>query len=200
MSTPPAPLGVLICSRLFAREDQLPELARACPWYTKTCLAMMLPDGLAVYECGGNVADNTVMAYSKHFYPWRTVQSTGLAVENHFLLLDITEEECVRIQSTCEACVRAKLEYSMYDMVMSALPFRDPDDPSIFKVGKIRNVQAAVLIIRECVDPSKSTIGTALKTVNSRTIHPSTLHRILKPLAFEFALSDWHYYMASGTA
>lgn len=190
MSDPPAPLGVLVCFRLFAREDQLPELAKACPWYNKICLAVIFPEGLEVY-----VIEHALDTYSRVSYPWKTIGSTDFAAENHFLLLNISEDECVKIKNVCEACVRAKLQYSMYELVMGLLPFRDPTDYSIFEVKKVRNVQAAVLIIRECVDPCKSTVGTALKSVNSRTISPTDLHRLLKPLSSEFSLSGWSRYL-----
>jgi hypothetical protein len=187
-----SPLGVLACFEQLAPAQTLPELSRVFPWYCKACLGVILPDGIAVYGCTGRL-DEEISTFSKCMYPWGTIQSSDFGVRNHMLLLDISVEECVKIQNTCEACVRAKLGYNTYDALMSLVPFRCPEDLSIFQVQSVRNVQATVLIVRECVDPASNTTGTALKDLNSRTIRPTDLYNILKPLSTEFRPSEWKH-------
>lgn len=188
MSAPPAPLGVLVIFKKVWHEDT--SLSRAFPWYSRAVLGVITAEALVVYQCTGPLGER-ISAYSRDVYPWAGIGDTELATTSHCLLLDVSDEECARIQSTCEACVQAKLQYNTYDLLMNGIPFRDPVDLPIFKVEKVRNVQAVVLIIRECLAPSESVLGTVVRTVNSRIVTPTDLYHLVKPLATLFALTEW---------
>jgi hypothetical protein len=188
MSGSPPALGVLVLFKKVWPDDT--SLSQAFPWFSQAILGVIRADGLAVYQCEGQLGER-ITPYSRHVYPWVGIGSTELGARSHCLLLDVTDEECARIQSTCEACVRAKLEYNTYDLLLSGVPFRDPVDLPIFKVTKIRNVQAVILIIRECVAPSDSVLGTVIRTVNSRIITPTDLFHLLTRHGTEFTHFDW---------
>ena len=177
MSEADAALGaVVVFEKALAGESLL-------QWYCRATLGVVTGEGLAVYECTGHES-----TYDRHVYPWAGIGE--FAAGHHCLLLDVSDDECARIRSTCEACVRAKLQYSTYDMLLSFLPFRPfggPVDLPIFQVGSVRNVQAVVLILRECLAPSGSVLGVVLRTVNSRTVSPTELYHLVQPHTTPFS-------------
>jgi hypothetical protein len=97
-----------------------------------------------------------------------------------FLNIRVDEEELLRISKTCEACVETRIPYNTRDMVLSVLPFRNPTENDIFHTPALFCSQSIVLILRSCLDANNPIIET-LSTVNSRTITPSQLYKILSP-------------------
>lgn len=178
---PDEPLGVLV----FFDKDGGTILHNQCS------LGIIMKNRLSVYRCNGKLITG-ISAYSKFVYQPSLVDFHKVCDTCDCFLLPTTDVECRRIYETCEACVKAKLSYSVYEMFMSAMPFRDPSDPGIFQVSGVRNTQAVVLILRECLDPATGTLLSLLANVNSRTIMPSDLYALMRPVACVFTLSLWN--------
>jgi hypothetical protein len=95
-----------------------------------------------------------------------------------FLSLSVTAEEHERILQTCRACVQAKLSYNDRDMLLLSVPFRTPDEKGLFEVKQVHNAQAAILILRECLDGDNPAFS-VVRGVNSRNTSADRLYQAL---------------------
>jgi len=98
-----------------------------------------------------------------------------------FLCVPVSAEELDRIAKSCEACVRSKKPYNTQDMVLSQIPLRNPTDKDLFHSPALFCSQAVVLVLRACLNIDHD-LHPHLAVVNSRTISPSNLHAVLKPV------------------
>jgi hypothetical protein len=157
------------------------------PWYDRAILGVMFPEGLAVYACHDD-PDHAcqVLPFTKRLHLWATISSNCRLYR--VLKLRISTNDCEKIFAQCEACVRANLQYSLTDLWLSLVPFRNPPDLPIDQVKNVRNVQAVILILRKCLDPAENPIGVVLRAVNSRTTNPTDLLQILTPYTFVYYL------------
>lgn len=157
------------------------------PWYDRAILGVMFSEGLAVYACHDDPDyASRVLPFSKHFHPWATITKKSRLYR--VLKLRISTDDCEKIHAQCEACVRVNLQYSLTDLWLSLIPFRNPLDLPIDQVKSVRNVQAVILILRKCLDPAENPIGVVLRAVNSRTTNPTDLLQILTPYTFVYYL------------
>lgn len=182
MNTRP-PSGVVVCFRQYWDEEHSPLIAALLPWYDRAVLGIIFPDGLAVYACHDDPDHTLPLPFSMRFHPWDTLNATSTR-RYRILKLRLSSSVCEKIHAQCEACVRAGLQYSLADLSLSLVPFRNPIDLPISQVKNIRNVQAVILILRECLDPAENSLGVALRAINSRTTNPTELLQILVPYAF----------------
>jgi hypothetical protein len=106
---------------------------------------------------------------------WRS-----LGFELEFLMLSVDEEEAINIRKTCEACQKAHKQYSIQDMLLMLLPFRDPKEISLFDAETLNNVQAIILILRECLNPDNP-LRLALQGLNSRATFIVTVYDRFAP-------------------
>jgi hypothetical protein len=178
-----SPLGILVCFRQFWDRD--PLLQAVFPWYNRAVLGVIFPDSLTLYQCSDSENTLSITPYSRCVFTWDNFISHS--ANYRLLKLRVSQAECQKIHGVCEACSQAKLKYHLSDLMLSFVPFRNPPDLSIDKVKSVRNVQAVVLILRECLDASENTLGTELTAINSRTINPTGLYQIIQPHA-------WVYY------
>jgi hypothetical protein len=74
-----------------------------------------------------------------------------LCAMHDFLHVSSSADEHDRVLRTCRACVRAKLVYNYHDVLLMNVPFRSPVEKTIFEVSTLHDSQAAILILRECV-------------------------------------------------
>lgn len=177
------PLGILVCFRRYWSDD--PLLDSLLQWYDRAVLAVMLPEGLLVYQCRDNDSGTIdVTPYSETFFKWDKI--AHMFTRYRLLQLRVSPAECRKILTACQICVQAKIPYSYHDLMLSLVPFRNPSDPPLDKVKSLRNVQAVVLILRECLDLSENPLSVQLRTINSRTINPTGLLQIIQPYAFVF--------------
>ena len=95
-----------------------------------------------------------------------------------FLSVSVTPEELYRINKTLEACVESKIPYNTSDMLLSQVPLRNPTDRDIYESKTLFCSQAAVLVLRSCLDEDH-VLQAPLAGINSRTITPSKLHEVL---------------------
>jgi hypothetical protein len=95
-----------------------------------------------------------------------------------FLSLGVTPPEHERILQTCRACVLAKLGYNARDIVLMSIPFRTPDEKGLFEVRTLHNAQAAILVLRECLDDDNPAVH-VVRAVHSRTTSPDRLYQAL---------------------
>jgi hypothetical protein len=97
-----------------------------------------------------------------------------------FLQLTVNEDEMTRISKTCEACVETKKPYNTRDMALTVIPFRNPTEIDIFNTQSLFCSQSIVLILRSCLEETNPLME-QLNSVNSRTITPSQLYKLLHP-------------------
>jgi hypothetical protein len=97
-----------------------------------------------------------------------------------FLSIPVSPEELYRLSKSCEACVESKIPYNAADMVLSQIPLRNPTDRELYQSKTLFCSQAAVLLLRACLDEEHVLQG-PLALVNSRTVTPSHLYEIIKP-------------------
>lgn len=170
-----------MCFRQYL--DENPFLQGLFPWYNRAVLGVIFPDGLTLYQCCDS--EDGVTPYSRCEFTWDNFISHS--TNYRLLKLRVSPVECEKIHAMCEASSQAKLKYHLSDLMLSFVPFRNPLDLPIDKVKGVRNVQAVVLILRECLDASENTLGAELMPINSRTINPTGLYQIIQPHA-------WVYY------
>ncbi len=183
------PFGVVVCFRYYWEEDNSPLMSTLLPWYDRAILGVMLPEGLAVYACHDD-PDHAfqVLPFTKRLHPWATISINSR--QYRVLKLRISTDDCEKIHAQCEACVRASLQYSLTDLWLSLVPFRNPPDLPIDQVKNVRNVQAVILILRKCLDLAENPIGVVLRAVNSRTTNPTHLLQLLTPYTFVYYLNN----------
>ena len=97
-----------------------------------------------------------------------------------YLCIPVSQDELMRVSQTCEACVEAKIPYNLYDMVLSQMPLRNPSESDLFHTHTLFCSQAAILILRSCLDQAHP-LQPFLAATNSRTITPSQLYELLRP-------------------
>ncbi len=110
-----------------------------------------------------------------------SVDHTSITDTTHeFLLVPSSEEEEIMIHKTCEACVTSKIKYNLRDVMLSSLPFRDPQEKTLFQASQLYCAQSIVLILRECLNPD-NVMARCLQTFHSRTVTASTLYHYTVP-------------------
>jgi len=102
--------------------------------------------------------------------------------ETHdFIRIEASPEELERVCKACEACVESKVPYNTQDMVFSQMPLRCPTDRDLFHSSALFCSQAAVLILRSCLEEDHPVLP-HLAAINSRTVSPSQLYSVLEPV------------------
>lgn len=114
--------------------------------------------------------DSTIKKYSEE----------GLEVE--FLQLYVDEEEARKIRATCEACAITRKPFNMRDVFLMLLPFRDPEEISLFEAETLNNTQAIILILRECLN-KENPLRMGLEGLNSRNTFLDNLYDRFAPYA-----------------
>lgn len=105
-----------------------------------------------------------------------TLHSTCLSDDTHDLLyVALTDDEEQKIRQTCEACVASKKSYNFRDVLLQGVPFRQPEERTIFQATQLYCAQSVVLILRECLSSSNH-LTRVLWGVHSRTVTPNTLY------------------------
>ena len=108
--------------------------------------------------------------------------------ETHDILqLPVSDDEAGRLLSTCRACVQAKKRYNYRDVLLYNVPFRSPEDRSIFEAPTLHDAQAVILMLRECLDKANPLLDAVL-SLNSRTTMPSTLFTSVEPYLQRFVI------------
>ena len=104
-----------------------------------------------------------------------------------FLLIPASVDEENMIYTTCEACATSKLKYNLRDVMLSSLPFRNPEEKSLFQTPQLYCSQSIVLILRECL-AADNDLNHSLQGLHSRTVTASTLYQHIvqhcKPVSF----------------
>lgn len=98
-----------------------------------------------------------------------------------FLQINASPKEIFLIKQTCDAHVEVKTPYNLKDMVLSILPGRNPTEIPISDAKTLFCSQAMVLILRSCLEKEHPVVK-ALEHTNSRTVSPTQLFQILKPV------------------
>ena len=98
-----------------------------------------------------------------------------------FLQINASPNDIHLIKQTCEAHVEVKTPYNIKDMVLCIVPGRNPKEIDICNAKTLFCSQAMVLILRGCLHADHPVIK-ALEKVNSRTVSPSQLYQVLKPV------------------
>ena len=104
-----------------------------------------------------------------------------MRTRHDFFHVTSSPEEHDRVLRTCRACVRAKLRYNYHDVFLFNVPFRSPIDKGLFEVETLHDAQAAILILRECLDASNPVLC-VVKALHSRTTMCCQLYDALVPL------------------
>ena len=99
---------------------------------------------------------------------------------NDFLLLAVDEEETRRLLASCEACVKSKKGFNLYDILAVHVPFREPEEISIYNASSIHDTQAVILILRECLN-QENKLRHGLEGLHSRLTVAETLYERLRP-------------------
>lgn len=92
-----------------------------------------------------------------------------------FLYVPVTPDEEHRIQQTCDACVVSRKGYNYRDVILHGVPFRQPEERSIFQTSQLYCAQSVVLILRECL-VSTHHLARILWGFHSRMVTPNTLY------------------------
>jgi hypothetical protein len=94
------------------------------------------------------------------------------------LRLLTTSDESDRILRNCRACVSAKIRYNYRDVLLNTVPFRTPKEKSLLEVTTLHDTQAAILILRECLDTDNPVLK-LVQHLHSRTTMAATLYDTL---------------------
>ena len=106
------------------------------------------------------------------------LRECGIVIE--FLLLSIDEEETRKMRATCEACVQTHKPFNLNDVMLMHVPFREPEEISIFDAQTLNNTQAMILILRECLNQDNP-LRVGLEGLNSRKAFMASLYDRLAP-------------------
>jgi hypothetical protein len=115
-----------------------------------------------------------------------------------FLLIPSSQDEENKIYTTCEACATSKLKYNIKDVMLSSLPFRNPEEKSLFQPPQLYCSQSIVLILRECLD-ADNCLNQGLQGLHSRTVTASTLYQNIVQHCGPFAFDSVFYGSATST-
>ena len=123
--------------------------------------------------------------YRRHVF----TRQSGLnaQIKRDFLLLSVNEEEKRKLYATCEACVEARKPFNLIDIFLMYVPFREPDDPSVFSAKTLNNTQAIISILRECLDPSNP-LCRGLDGLHSRLTFMDVLYEHIQAYAMPYPL------------
>ena len=97
-----------------------------------------------------------------------------------FLSIPVSDDELYRVSKACEACSDSKIPYNIHDMLFCKVPLRAPRERDLFHSPSLFCSQAAVLILRSCLDDAHC-LQPVLSSINSRTVTPTELFDLLKP-------------------
>jgi hypothetical protein len=97
-----------------------------------------------------------------------------------FLLLNIDNEETRKLRASCEACVLAHKPFNMKDVLLMQVPFRIPEEYSMYLAPTLNNTQAIILIMRESLN-SDNPLLLAIKDLHSRQTILDVLYNCIKP-------------------
>jgi hypothetical protein len=113
------------------------------------------------------------------FFSKSELDPATVSDETHdFLLVPVTDEEEQRIIQTCEACVISKKGYNFKDVILQGVPFRQPEETTIFHAPTLYCAQSVVLILRECM-PKCDHVCHILWELHSRTVTPNSLYEAI---------------------
>ncbi len=125
----------------------------------------------------------TKMGESFSRYEWKARgPDIGMYGEMDFLMISANDEEKRRILATCEACVKVKKPFNLKDVLLMHVPFREVEDLPIDKAPTLNNIQALILILRECLDPDNR-LREGIEGLHSRQTFLEDLYNRLLPLA-----------------
>lgn len=98
----------------------------------------------------------------------KTSEVRLLRTRHDFLHVTNAPEEHDRILRTCRACVQTRLRYNYHDVLLLNVPFRTPMEKGLFEVKTLHDAQAAILVLRECLDASNPLLA-VVQALHSRT-------------------------------
>ena len=99
-----------------------------------------------------------------------------------YLELHVSEEDEDRLFRTCETFAGLRVPYNLRDGMMYGTFQSNPAEIDLFGVRKLADVQAAILLLRQCLLPTHPIVD-AVKGLNSRTCTADTLFDALVPVA-----------------
>lgn len=99
-----------------------------------------------------------------------------------FLYPDIDEETTEKIFRTCDACVQSKIPFNLADLLLMFAPLPAPEEIPLFECKTLNNVQAFLLILRECL-PLTHKLYQAMHGLNSRQCLVDSVYEVLSPCA-----------------
>lgn len=99
-----------------------------------------------------------------------------------FLLLPVDEEASLLVARTCNALRQAKVPFNLKDLLLLHVPFREVPDTPLFECATLHNVQAIILVLRECL-PEDHALQAVLRGLHSRQTLANDLYNSLLPLS-----------------
>ena len=99
-----------------------------------------------------------------------------------YLDLKVSAEEQHKLRRTCETFATLHIPYNLKDSLIYFTFLCAPDKIGLFDVQKIADVQAMILILRECLLPTHPVIH-AMKGLNSRSSTVDALFDAINPVA-----------------
>jgi hypothetical protein len=110
------------------------------------------------------------------------------------LTLSLTEDETLKMYQTCLVFSGLNIPFNLIDGALRYMLFNNPTDIGLFEVKKMSDVQAAILFLRECLDPDNPIIF-SIKNLNSRCTSAENLFDAIKEHAVEWKHhSPWAHW------
>ncbi len=154
----------------FQRERERPPLKQLMFGVYKGCGFLIIED-----------ADSAEMFRTEagKTYNWLPSYDRELT---DFLLLPVDEEASQQVARTCKALCLAKVPFNLKDLLLLHVPFREVPDTPLFECATLHNVQAIILVLRECL-PQDHVLQAVLRGLHSRQTLAEDLYNSLFPLS-----------------
>jgi hypothetical protein len=154
----------------FQREHARPPLKQLMFGVYKGCGLMLLEhaDSAEMFRTEAGKTYNWLPRYDRDL--------------TDFLLLPVDEEASQQVARTCRALCQAKVPFNLKDLLLLHVPFREVPDTPLFECATLHNVQAIILVLRECL-PQDHALQTVLRGLHSRQTLAEDLYNGLLPLS-----------------
>lgn len=100
---------------------------------------------------------------------------------HEYLEIALTEEEGLKLLRTCDVFANVAHPYNFLDFMLTIVPLRSPDEQPLFETKKMSDVQAVILMLRECLTPGHPVL-VATADLNSKNTLVSHLFETLQPV------------------
>lgn len=154
----------------FQREHARPPLKQLLFGVYKGCGLMLLEhaDSAEMFRTDAGKTYNWLPSYDRDL--------------TDFLLLPVDEEASQQIARTCRALCQAKVPFNLKDLLLMHVPFREVADTPLFECETLNNVQATILVLRECL-PKDHALQGVLRSLHSRQTLAEDLYTSLLPFS-----------------